>query len=124
MAEPLSDSPKNDAAQKPDAPKAPAPPGFVWTEYHGKLLAVLFFLALICLFLVQAPWATESTGESLNQTTPPLAELMFGGFGASFVLLSMVMGAALIGGLFLAKEHPADEDEKNKEGDGKGGGPK
>ena len=124
MAEPLSDSPKNETAQKPDAPKAPAPPGFVWKEYHGKLLAVLFFLALVCLFLVQAPWASDTSGESQNQTTPPLAELLFGGFGASFVLLSILMGVALIGGLFLAKEDPADEDEKTKEAGGNGGGPK
>jgi NADH:ubiquinone oxidoreductase subunit 6 (subunit J) len=97
---------------------------FVWKEYHGKLVAVLFFLSLICLFLVQAPWATDTTGESQNQTTPPLAELLFGGFGASFVLLSIVMGVALIGGLFLAKEDPADEDEKTKKAGGNGGGPK
>jgi len=124
MAEPLSESRKNEAAQKPDAPKAPATPGFVWKEYHGKLLAVLFFLALICLFLVQAPWATDTTGESQNQTTPPLAELMFGGFGASFLMLSIVMGVALIGGLFLAKEDPADDEPGPKEGDGNGGAPK
>jgi NADH:ubiquinone oxidoreductase subunit 6 (subunit J) len=124
MAGPPSDSRKDEAARKPAAPKAPARPGFVWKEYHGKLIAVLFFLALICLFLVRAPWATDTTEQSQNQTTPPLGELLFGGFGASFLLLSIVMGVALIGGLFLAKEDPADEDEKHKEGGGKGGGPK
>ena len=124
MAEPPSESQTNEKAPKPDAPKTPAPPMFVWREYHGKLFAVLFFLSLICLFLVQAPWASDTTGESQDQTTPPLAELLFGGFGASFVLLSILMGVALIGGLFLAKEDPADEDEKTKEAGGNGGGPK
>ena len=123
MAEPPSESQTNEKAPKPDAPKTPAPPMFVWREYHGKLFAALFFLSLICLFLVQAPWASDTTGESQDQTTPPLAELLFGGYGASFVLLSIVMGVALIGGLFLAKEDPADEDEKPKEGGAKGGGP-
>lgn len=123
MAEPQPEEQKKEGAQGPEAPKAPAPAGFVWREFHGKLLAVLFLLALIATFLFQAPWASETTGESQNQTTPPLAELLFGGYGASFVLLSIVMGAALVGGLFLAKEDPAEDDQKPHNGDGKGGGP-
>jgi NADH:ubiquinone oxidoreductase subunit 6 (subunit J) len=82
---------------------------------------VLFFMALVCLLLLQAPWASESTSESQNQTTPPLAELMFEGYGASFVLLSIVMGVAIIGGLFLAKEDPIEDERGPGKGDGDGG---
>jgi hypothetical protein len=121
MAEPSSEPHKVDGAQKSDAPATRAPARPVWREFHYKLLAVLFLVALVGLFLLQVPWASESTSASQNQTTPPLAELMFEGYGASFVLLSIVMGAAIIGGLFLAKEDPAEDDQKPKNGDGEGG---
>ena len=92
--------------QAPAAADA-APPR---TEFHSKLLVVLFLATVLCLLLVEAPWAQETTDAAQNQTTPPLAELLFTGYGASFLLLSIVMGAAIVGGLFLAREDPADDE--------------
>jgi len=86
------------------------------TEFYSKMLAVLLLAAVLCLLLLEAPWASDVTDASRNQTTPPVAELLFSGYGASFLILSLVMGAAIIGGLYLAKEDPADEDHP------KGGG--
>jgi|GEM_PF-2130744 len=89
------------------------------TELYSKLLAVLFFMTLLTLMLLEAPWPTETTVASQEQTTPPLAELLFGEYGASFAMLSILMGVALFGGLFLARE-----DREEEEGAGDGGGAK
>jgi len=113
MAEPLPEPQKEGAAPLPsEAPATKAPARPILREFHAKLLAVLFFMALVSLLLIQVPWASESTSASQNQTTPPLAELMFEDHGESFVLLSLVMGVAIIGGLFLAKEDPAEDTQK------------
>lgn len=110
MAEPPPVPQANAVAKSTSmTPAAQAPPRPVWREFHVKVLAVIFFMALMGFLLAQVPWATDTTTESQQQTTPPLAELMFGGFGASFVLLSLVMGGAIIGGLFLAKEDPSED---------------
>lgn len=86
------------------------------TEFYSKLVAVLFLAAVLCLLLLEAPWAGETTDASRAQSIEPLAELLFTGYGASFLLLSIVMGAAIVGGLFLAREDPADDEDQ------KGGG--
>jgi hypothetical protein len=121
MAEPLSEPKKDEEAPRPsDAAAAPAPARPVWREYHSKLVAMLFLLAIMGMLILQVPWASETTSQSQNQTTPELADMMFEGYGASFVLLSIVMGAALVGGLFLAKEDPAEDDPKPAD-DARGG---
>jgi len=113
VAEPVREPQKEGAALLPsDASAAKAPARSAFREIHAKQLAVLFIMALLSILLLQAPWASESTSASLNQTTPPLAELMFNGYGASFVLLSLIMGVALIGGLFLAKDDSAEDAQK------------
>lgn len=101
------ESGKPAAGQQAPAAAAAALPR---TEFYSKLLAVLFLAAVLCLLLVEAPWAQETTDAARNQTTPPVAELLFSGYGASFLLLSIVMGAAIVGGLFLAREDPADDE--------------
>ncbi|MEM4728743.1 MAG: hypothetical protein QXH42_03140 [Thermoplasmata archaeon] len=96
------------------------------SELHGKVLLVLLFMALTAFLLIYPPWPLEPPLEAQNQSAAQLAKLMFGGHGAALVLLSLVLGAAILGGLFLAKEDPEDRGGGKGErasGGKKGGGP-
>lgn len=86
-------------------------------EFSSKVLAVVFLLALMVLLLSQVPWASETAPASLEDTTGDLGEFMFEGRGESFLLLSIVMGVAIIGGLFLAREDPPEDETEADEGD-------
>ena len=100
-------------------------------EFYAKALVVLFFMGLLCLLLVQPPWALEPGEDAQNQTASELAESMFEVHGAGLVLISIVMGAGILGGLFLAREDGEDGEMEGREGatgkppssSGGGGGP-
>ncbi|MGQ9583431.1 MAG: hypothetical protein ACUVV6_07970, partial [Thermoplasmatota archaeon] len=101
-----------ESARPPAEAQGASPsPGPRRREYWAKVLLSLFFMTLTLLLLSQAPWAGEAATESQNQTTTQLAEALFEGHGASLVILSLVMGAATIGGLYLAREDPLDGEE-------------
>ncbi len=111
MARRMADeSPAGKGAPAPAGEPAEARAAPVGREYYYKVVAVLLLAALTCLLLASAPWATETTTGSREQSTTQLAELMYGPFGSSFVMLALAMGAAMVGGMFLAREDPADDE--------------
>jgi hypothetical protein len=107
------DAPGAPAPQPPaPGPRHPAPGTRPSSgEFSSKVLAVVFLLALMVLLLSQVPWASETAPASLEDTTGDLGEFLFESRGESFLLLSIVMGVAIIGGLFLAREDFGDDVE-------------
>ena len=93
------------------APAAGPPSGPLIGELNAKTLAVVFLVALMVLLLVLAPWAAEMSDSSQVDSTGRLAEALFEGQGVGFLLLSIVMGVAIVGGLFLAREDSEDDFE-------------
>ena len=71
-------------------------------NYDGlwKKIAVILLAILMVYSLAEPPWATEMADAATNEE---VAESVFEDHGFTFVILGLLLAAAMIGGIFLAK---------------------
>lgn len=72
-----------------------------------EYITFVLFLALLALFLTQVEWPTEIPLENQVVSTPLIGELLFTNYVVPFEILSIVLLAAMIGAIFLAKREPS-----------------
>jgi NADH:ubiquinone oxidoreductase subunit 6 (subunit J) len=93
-----------------------------WGKISGILTAVALAASLILAF------AASSLLKASEQSTPPsfvnIGELVAGPYAPVLEMLALVLAAAVLGAVMLAKvEHGSDGDGKKGDGGGKGGMP-
>jgi len=76
------------------------------------LLLMLIFLAIIIASIIQLPWSTELEEEL---STEDVGNILFHNYWFALIVLGLVLLAALLGGIYLAKielKTKGEEDAK------------
>ena len=69
-----------------------------------KLVIAVIFTLLIGYFILQSPWPLGIPEENSSPQTSAIGNYLFANYGTVFMALSLLLVAALLGAVFLAKE--------------------
>ncbi len=69
-----------------------------------KLVIAIVFTLLMGYFILQSPWPQGIPEENSNPPTVAIGNYLFTNYGTVFMVVSLLLIAALLGAVFLAKE--------------------
>lgn len=77
-----------------------------------QIVMVVLFAGLIITFLSFTPWddpqrySFDQNVDDLGEWGTQLGQTMFGGYGVATMLISLLLLAAMLGAIYVAKEEP------------------
>lgn len=93
-------------------------------EMSVAAAVVALFVVMAFSFLGPVAWPESPTSIPVYNATSPdgIANTLFEDFGIAVILVAILLGAAMIGGVYLAKmDEPGQHPEVSRGGDGKVG---
>jgi len=73
-------------------------------DHIPKVISVIIFALLWVYFISLTPWAGGIPAENLNQPLALVGNFLFESYGPVVIVATLLLAAAMLGAVFLAKE--------------------